>query len=558
MLIVDIPRKAPTSGGYVEIPPYHRAHLGLTPNTYLSACLLPGQISDHNPTPLPELIVSPFDFDRWDKLWRLTASLHDRPGHLHEISQALFGYGVDIMAAETGTIEGQGLCHVEMILFIRDPEQLPAIRWTLGALCIEDVAFMPDGSPRLKLLPLNSLWAAKDTYDTLSRLNNRTGQDLKRGPVKAQLRVELAPERRGEARGFRLRLERTIKEILRNTVREATEGHKDWGYQLRLSDTKDRFLRVLFFRNSDTVIHARIQHVDHPGALAAITGALRADFNILSAIGTQIIPERNRAWLDIVVRARAVFGAATEQIKSQLEQALASSHQCSDLEIKIGYPGTYLDPFSGTALSPLDDSGVHETPSPADLVPALVTSLESKRRVLTQTLQDHLLSNRHLHKWNLLTHLSSEYEHLTGRPQSKALFVSCHFRGSAMDKIKRAAESKGFQVITGEHLEAYPTQIEGLLEKIRSCTHFLGVWSLLGAQRCGEDYWPSPWLLWELGVAEALKLQWMLQISKQINQSAWSKISPARQHFLYEEGSFEEKLDQVLDILWQKPIGMTM
>jgi len=133
--------------------------------------------------------------------------------------------------------------------------------------------------------------------------------------------------------------------------------------------------------------------------------------------------------------------------------------------------------------------------------------------------------------------------------EKKLLFVSCHYRGKQLDVIERLAVAKGFRVLTGRDLLKDDTITLGLLRQINCCSHFLGVWSRDGAEQCRGEHWPSSWLLWEFGAAEAFGLEWRLLISRWIADSAWRRIAAHRQHAIFDDFDFETKVDEVLDAL---------
>src|SRR5437667_10367795 len=105
MLVLDIPRKCPVNFSYVEMPLYHRVHLGLAANRALHGCLLAAS----NEPFLPELVISPFEIDQWDKLWRLTMTVADRAGLVHEVCDVLIHNGANTLASELSTTEQQKL-----------------------------------------------------------------------------------------------------------------------------------------------------------------------------------------------------------------------------------------------------------------------------------------------------------------------------------------------------------------------------------------------------------------------------------------------------------------
>ncbi len=131
---------------------------------------------------------------------------------------------------------------------------------------------------------------------------------------------------------------------------------------------------------------------------------------------------------------------------------------------------------------------------------------------------------------------------------SQTLFIPCQYEGNQLAIIRAKAEGMGFSVVTGEDLFREDTITVGLLKRIFACTHFLGVWSREGAEEVGPRPWPSPWLLWEFGVAEAFGLTWRLLISNQIDVAAWKRVAPHRQHAIFGL-EFETKLEKILDVL---------
>jgi hypothetical protein len=123
-----------------------------------------------------------------------------------------------------------------------------------------------------------------------------------------------------------------------------------------------------------------------------------------------------------------------------------------------------------------------------------------------------------------------------------------------LEEVVKRATLKGFTVVTGKNLLEYNLFRRGLLEKMGSCTHFLGVWSDDGAQIVGDKHWPSPWLLWEFGVAEASGLAWRLLISEKIDEAAWKRLAPEKQHSIFGETDFQARLSEILEVLSKEPI----
>ncbi len=108
MLVLDIPQRSPDHFAYIDVPIYHRVHLSLAADIPVHACLLRGATEPH----LPELVISPFDFNKWDRIWRLNMSLQDRPGLLNEVWETVESTEISILACEASTMEEQSLFYL--------------------------------------------------------------------------------------------------------------------------------------------------------------------------------------------------------------------------------------------------------------------------------------------------------------------------------------------------------------------------------------------------------------------------------------------------------------
>lgn len=549
MLIEDIPRRTAHEGRYVDVPVYHRTHLGLSQDTTVHYCVLPGnpvRAPGGSVRYVPELVVAPFDFESWDRIWRITTTLRDRPGLLDDLCQTMADHGVNIIASESGLMAELGMYHVEMVVHLTEERTLGQVEWTILSRLFDDLEFLEDGSPRLRIRRVHNLWRVKRTFDELTLACQREPGMLPFAPFRSHAKVEPLPAGRDRLRGVRLRLPREVRDILAATVRDGG----DWGYHLRMSDTKDRFLRVLFFSCTDTVIHVRIEHEDRIGALALITRALRRHrFSLISCLTTPA-EGKHRATTECVVRATDVECAPTAVIKSRLEEALASSDASRELALQAGYPQGYARPWEKRPIAHREEDHASGDPAgsvPGPRTPHVLETLRCRQSELAAHLQYGQLSRRDRCRWMLAERLLAK-PLLSARP---SLFISCHYQGRQLQAASAMAMSMGFLVVTGENLFAFSTMAEGLVQKIRGCACFLGIWTATGAQSCGTECWPSSWLLWELGVASAFGSNWRLLISTGISKSAWQRLDASRQHVLFDETSFEAQLRVALNALWR-------
>ena len=577
MLILDIPRLFQDS--HIEIPSYHRPHLALASEAQVDLCLLPHQLGpEGSPASgtLPELIVSPIEFQVWQNIWRLSLFLGERIGALHDLCRIIERCGINILSAESSTIQARNRHYLEMMLDVNvsalveieidedDSQQfdfeasmrlaIDHLGWCIQSQLFNDLVFNVEGEPRLKLRPVRTLHQAKTAYLRQLRLGPLTAPFQ---PLldRQSARLHRSSEDQRADRRLRISLSTDMRQALRG-VRDTSTPEAKRLFYLRISDTKDRILRVLFFRGDDPVIHARIAHNERPGALATITGMLKnAGFDMLTSKST--LYEHNlRSYFEIVARLCTEGRRNIDEIKNKLEQALCDP--CGeDLQMEIGYPQNYGPQWESKKLSVRKDVvSKNETPEEKEIERTnwqkeLMSALETRHQHLHKKIQETKtpLQSVEKYQWALVNRLMSQQEKLTGKPIRKALFISCHFHDKGiLKKVIEIAqyENLDFSCVTGEHLVAFPSMIKGLIEKISSCTHMIGIWSNAGAGEIGGERFPSPWLLWELGVANANNLHWRLLISDQLSEESWTKIKTEQQHALYSEADFNDKLRHVL------------
>lgn len=534
MLVLDIPRRCPSGYTYIDIPLYHRVHLNLAAGRTLHGCLVACANKPH----LPELVISPFEFDRWDKIWRVNMTVADRPGVFNEACEVLTHNGAHLLAAESSTTQQQSLYQMELVIDLEDDTRIEWIRLSLLAKFMRDITFSPDGRPRLRIQRLHGLWHAKRDFE------EQRAKPKGFPPQRMNVKVNWA--RKAPHQVLRLVVPNKARDILKSTVRAAFERRHDDGFYLRLSDTKNRFLRVLYFRSDEPVIHARIEYTNRPGATTIITDALKEnDFNILTAYYAPSGNSGERSRLELVMRCNRLPCTSTLKRKAALEEALSNSAGAGDLNIAIGYPRNYAKSWDRKGVKAAAMSFRRSQPAEAACLEDLRHDLAAHSMKLQTKADPSDVHRKKLARW-----LIEKYDDIIGEPTGpeKVLFVSCHYAGEQMQMIKTKAESKGFLVVAGKDLLPFDNLRFGLLKTIQSCTHFLGVWSREGALEFEDRFWPSPWLLWEFGVADAFRLTWRLLISNEIEEGAWKRIAPERQHEFFGM-DFETKLDKILDAL---------
>jgi predicted amino acid-binding ACT domain protein len=227
-------------GSDLPLPWWHRAPLGLSNDTRVFVALTVSNLD----RPVPDLIVTVLDPNRWDRMYHLECFQEDRPGIVAQVFETV--YPLNIALAETVKVEKDGLHHVSLICEPASDEQDVDVEVTRIQSQLRNIGFtVPEPQPRLQPLP-KIVW-------------HRAGQ-VEHGWVKG---VDWKTE-------IKRRHSSVLHQIDLNRV-------------VVSADTENRVLRFVFPRRGAMTV--RIRHADEPGALADITKALQhCDLNILSAL----------------------------------------------------------------------------------------------------------------------------------------------------------------------------------------------------------------------------------------------------------------------------------
>ncbi|MFL5383258.1 MAG: hypothetical protein ACJ8GN_12125 [Longimicrobiaceae bacterium] len=549
MLILDIPR--PFESDLVRVPLYHRGPLSLFPEATVSICLLPGK---REQDALPELVISPIDFEFWDDLWRITMAMHERVGLVHDVFETLKDHDVNVLAAESSSMDGQQYHSVEMVVDASlyngaahdndkeyrtagKTETLLDLRRAILANVFKDIALSSSGEPRIKIRRVRSLFNAHRHF-------LKAAADYRRGvafqPVVAQTRVEKVDGK------VVLRLSGEIREVLKEALDLQQESTDPRGaYYLPVSETDDRFLRVYFIRNSRPVLSLTIAHEERPGALAAITEAMHeAKFDILTSL-SRLHKFGKHATFDLVVKPPLELGTDIDLIKDTLETALSTQELVNSFNIKVAYP---LFPQTYSAIE-------HKSLS---VQPGARTPERPRKRPTHTLLQEHYtayadLSRRvnptfeELQRFALARDLIAEETIANGHEAApRSLFVSYSFRDDSRFKtINDIATELGMEIVTGRKLGRGVNR-DRIVHLMRTCTDFLGIWTEDGGQKFKDGWWPSPWLHLELGAALSLGLPWHLLISKKVHEDAWRRVAADEVHTFFDTGDFEAQAREAL------------
>lgn len=571
MLILDKPR--PFDGSTITLPLYHRGHLSLFPGAKVWLCLLPA-----SETGMPEIVVSPIHHDNWSDLWRISITLHDRTGLVHDIFKILADRSMNIIGAESTSLERQHLYSIEIMANAKDysslfdgthadrssgkVRELKDLRKTILARILRDIAFLPSNEPRLTIRRVQHLFDARRAYESAMDKAPSGMKPVFGKSVVQKLSVDqrVVDDKKNRP-SVLMNLPREMGSVLQRL--RARQPHKStpMGQYLMVSDTTDRFLRIYFVEG---LIAPAILHEDEIGALAAITGALhKAKFNILTTLARQYRwGEQAHTEFVLQTMQRLPAKQTTEKI---LESAL-SAPDLSHFKLRLGYPDRYVGPIRTKRLhrdirrpkktSRVDSSALRENDGDDDSTEKI---LAREQRALTKRIRQLNATPEDLQRFKLVSDLIKEeaIAGIEGRKRIRnLLFVSTSFHDQKMlDKVRREAKAHHFEVITAKELAGQdPTNRKGIVRLIKTfCTHFLGVWTDEGSPAKGM---PSSWLYWELGVAETANppLRFELLISDKLKKASWERLVPEKPHTFYSGSDFETQLRKALKKLQAQPL----
>jgi predicted amino acid-binding ACT domain protein len=548
MLILDKPKSF--DGVTIELPRYHRAHLSLFRESWVSVVILPGRDQSHQRA---ELILSPISEDSWDDLWRITATMHDRKGLVNDMLELLASRQLNILAAESSSMERDSIHTIEVICDAhryqtphydgtahlrrdRRVSELRDLRRYIIAKMLPDLVVNSSGEPTVQASRMRALFNARLALDQCEI--DFQAQKAHFKPMRERLKIE----RRKETGELFVRLPGKILDVLLPML----GGDVTKCTYLLVSDTKERFLRGHFTSSPRQILAPTIRHSERTGAVAAITRALRTGgFNILTML-TRLDDQNRTAEAEFVIS-----GNETDNLESRLESCLGTPELVGAFNVQIDYPRDY---DKRPSFKPITVASSAQSSGPADSLSVLEQLKEHVDRY-ELSLARPGSSPDDEERLRLATAYHSEEARCLKAKDIPWLFLSCAYRGQYVKETTKIAAEYGYRILTGEELDS-ETKRDGVISKIRAATHFLGIWTWEKGfpleERTSEEsrlHCPSPWMIWELGVAQAYGLPVRLAISKEVHTESWSRINGDPVHFMFDGSNFLQVVRRALESL---------
>lgn len=459
-------------------------------------------------TSLEELLISPIPFARWRYLTRINARMEDRPGTIERLVNAIENMSLEILYEASGSIENnveqKKVIRIEFMVDAQkyysnygdesgdDHVVLGKLERYLKAVCFDDLLL--DGKRlRLKVRPMEGL---------------RSAHALKSEAVHSTVQ------------NGSIQLPDQLKSIFNRR------------YYL-VSDTKDHVLRAYFLRPDEDCICIRVSHNDNQKALSRISSKLTNDFIILTSLSRIKAREKEEVEFMLYSRQFPLRQQADQRIK-RLQQLFAGT-SLDALQLSMDY----WEPDQKSWQNiPLAGSGEHQAPPSngghgSKTTCQLLDERFKSSQELAHQETDHATSRWHQRKceaaYDLL--LSEQSERVPSR-----IFISYQFNQPEMfqaikDQFKDS--ESGCSIIDGsnpydkdEDSNAFREVIiafkEVIIKRIYSSSGFIGIWK-------SEDKQPN-WLLWELSIANAFGLPYLLFVHKDFRNSFHTTIFSEQHH----------------------------
>jgi hypothetical protein len=524
MLILDT--FSALENGRISIPFYHRGHLSLMSGTKATIVYLPGQ--KKNPVPgISELIITPVDFRSWQYLTRINARLANKPGLFRKLLKALSMKDIDLLYHAVGPLENGTLLRVEFLVDAKsfydeykkymtlktdtrnaDHHILSELEIWLKGLLIDHLDF--DGKrARLKVRPMEAFRRAWESF------REYRDDDDYQSPAKGKATI-----RRGT-----LELPRAIIEVIPMSTNKI----------MFISDTKDRMLRGMLFSPLDSCTYLRIEHNDEIDSSAVISDALSSSFLVISSL-SRVRSQGDKSVIEYMLYSPEMPLLIHEESRRKLINAILSSSNLNDLDLLVSYPNSVgsIGPLPLEPTKTENDSALITHIS--DLVPLekdLMT--ESSGRILKDRMDKHYaniasqgglgnsLNSKMIHSACRELLLKIGHEKLEQSP----VFVSYAFQFEDLFGIlEKALLAMRYRIITGKDIESGDAYRKTIISRIKSCHGFIGIWKF--DDKAGPIKF-SPWLSWELGIAQSCEMPTRIFPHKNLSDPAFTphrKILP--------------------------------
>lgn len=523
----------------IKIPLYHRGHLSLLPGTTVHLAWV-FRHDDHDQAVVPpEIFGTTVKRDAWATVYRITMALYDGPGVLHSALRSISRHGGNVLHLDSTSTERELHHNVEMdvdfaslIDRTHHPRNLSdQIEGLLLADCARHVAYDEQSGFRLRVRSVSSL---RRMFEMLLS-------------VRSEGQQESVITHHVEEDG-RITLDKGIRSML-----ERAGVSPPFRY-IPTSDTRDRVFRVTFIPKTQPMVWCAIRHTDKRGVLSAVTDALRKkNITILCALN-RVEEHLGHNWFEVVVSSSQWRTPSVDQPAQPPKEVIDEILNSAELRsYRLSWFFEYTEsrkamreavaasnPWSVYQLQPADDLDQWLAQKDSELL-ALSRERDADGRFAAladpdirygRALKDGINKvRRATNQVRRRIFLSIEF---TARNEVKIKLVQTACRMAGVD-LEIVRDSEGHNVIWQE-----------VIERMQQSTDFVAVWTPSSKVNDGSKR-PSPWCLWELGVANALGLRARVLLEKGTDVAEYRLIHG--EEFYYEFGTaddFGRRIDKII------------
>jgi hypothetical protein len=558
MIILD--KVKSFDGQNIEIEIHHRVHLSLFHGAHFDYCFLPNYKQDKK-YQFSELIISPIGYSAWNDLWRITLTLKEGIGIVNKVLKIVSSYNLNILTYESNTLKDEDLHYLEIIVDAtlyyfktdkhhddrtRDGEtnELHGLKTLLMSSLI-DIINIEDKEPKIRINRIRGLFNSVKEFQKHQEIQLRNREQFEPKVGKG----DIISKKNGSSKTSYLKLDEGLIQVLKEMLVNSRNPGK-YGNYLCVSDTQERFLRILFFQESVSIINPIIQNIDKIGALDKITEALQdASLNIITSF-SRIGQFGNVAHNEFVL-THDNTSLSENDLKELLRKQISTKELIHEYKIKIAYKNSHglIKDNEWTELHEvlvIPKSHKYDK-NPSNILRDFIDSHEAGAEKDVDARLE--IAKKNLETFDII---------FDSKQAKKTIFFSYPFSDNDLhQKCRGECEKAGFFYSDAQHVPQQRIR-EGVIELIRDCHVFVGIWTVEngikttakknGSNSNGEQCWmPSAWLPWEWGVAQALGKPTFLCISEKIRTESWSKISHDVQHTFFKDFDFEAQLKSLLD-----------
>jgi len=534
----------------LKFPLYHRGHLSLFPGTTV---YLTPVVSEEDPSPsddslpvftrsFPELFGTTVQSNAWSCVYRISVALYDAPGVLHSSLESISRHGGNILQLDSTSTERELHHNVEIIVDfasltnssqpIRDLSI--EIEGLILADCAQHIVSEVPGEFRLRVRSVSGLRRMHNMLTKARSLNEHPLVNIHHIEDKGDLQ-----------------LNDNIKNMLQENGIELPFRY------LITSDTKDRIFRIAFLPMKEVAIWCSIRHVDKQGALSSITDEIRKqNVTVLCALN-RVQEHLGYNWFEAVLSSQKWRSnkSDTNLVDPKEEiKAILSSKNLEDYKLtwfftpddakkamleRINLPGNN-QPFMPKRLNV--NMWLKEKEEELGKL-----GIESRKK----DIRSRTTNQNSLRKADQRLALLSGIEKVrreTGLLRNQ-VFLSLEFTDINKERIPVIADccrevDLAFDVVeTPKNEKAISAEV---ISRIRNSTHFIAIWTPSAKGPDGKR--PSPWCLWELGVANALGKPFYVLVQNGTELLDYNIIHHSNFYYPFgSPGEFKTKVNEIIN-----------